>query len=345
MFFRTASSPHGHGLDDVGTIMRQVIYALLPGIALYVYFFGWGLLVNLTIAIAVALGSEALLLRLRQRPLVPYLNDGSAVVTAMLLALALPPLVPWWITALGAAFAIIFAKHLYGGLGFNPFNPAMAGYVVLLVSFPHAMNSWLPPDMLSTHHLGLLDTLFAIFTGHLPGGLSLDALTSATPLDTMKTQLKLDRTVSEIRASPLFGDFGGKGWEWLGNMFFLGGLWLIYRGVITWHIPASMLGALIAMALIFSIGNPDAHPSAAFHLFSGAAILGAFFIATDPVTASTTPRGRIIYGAGIGIFTYVIRTWGGYPDGVAFSVLLMNMAVPTIDYYTQPRVFGHARDR
>jgi electron transport complex protein RnfD len=106
-----------------------------------------------------------------------------------------------------------------------------------------------------------------------------------------------------------------------------------------------MLGALIAMALIFSIGNPDAHPSATFHLFSGAAILGAFFIATDPVTASTTPRGRIIYGAGIGIFTYVIRTWSGYPDGVAFSVLLMNMAVPTIDYYTQPRVFGHTRDR
>jgi electron transport complex protein RnfD len=160
----------------------------------------------------------------------------------------------------------------------------------------------------------------------------------------MKTQLALDRTVGEIRANPLFGDFGGKGWEWMGNLFFLGGVWLIYKRVIDWRIPAAMLGGLLAMAFLFSMGNPDGHPSPTFHLFSGAAILGAFFIATDPITASTTPRGRLIYAAGIGVLTYIIRTWGGYPDGVAFAVLLMNTAVPVIDYYTQPRVFGHPQN-
>jgi electron transport complex protein RnfD len=341
MNFRTASSPHGHAVASVSEIMRRVLYALVPGVVAYVFFFGWGIVINITIASAAALASEAAVLSLRQRPLQPSLGDASAVVTAVLLALALPPLAPWWLTTLGAAFAIVFAKHLYGGLGYNPFNPAMVGYVVLLISFPREMTAWLPPTLLSTHPLGFFETLSAIITGDLPPGLTLDAVTMATPLDVMKTQLALDHTVSEVRASPLFGDFAGKGWEWMGNLFFLGGLWLIYQRVITWHIPVAMLGSLFAMALVFALGDPDGHPSAMFHLFSGATILGAFFIATDPVTASTTPRGRLIYGAGIGLLTYIIRTWGGYPDGVAFAVLLMNSAVPLIDHYTQPRVFGH----
>jgi electron transport complex protein RnfD len=341
MRFGTGGSAHIHGPATVTSVMGQVLLALVPGIAAYVFYFGWGLPINIAIAATTALAAEAAVLRWRGRPLHSYLTDGSAVVTAVLLALALPPLSPWWLTALGALFAIVFGKHIYGGLGHNPFNPAMIGYVVLLVSFPREMTAWLPPEMLNSHPLDPLQTLAAILTGRLPQGLTLDSVTMATPLDTVKTQLGLARTVSEIRASALFGDFGGKGWEWLGNWFFLGGAWLVVRKVITWRVPAAMLGTLFAAAGVFFLMDPDTHPSPLFHLFSGAAMLGAFFIATDPVSGCSTPHGQLIFGAGVGALTYVIRTWGGYPDGVAFAVLLMNMAAPTIDRYTQPRVFGH----
>jgi electron transport complex protein RnfD len=322
--------------------MRQVLYALIPGTAAYVFFFGWGIVVNMVVAAAVALAAEALMLRLRHRPLRPFIGDYSAVVTAVLLALALPPFAPWWLTAVGTLFAIVVAKHLYGGLGYNPFNPAMVGYVVLLVAFPREMTVWPLAATVSGEYPGPLESLAIVFQGGaaVPGW---DTMTGATPLDQMKTQLGLNYSVTEIRTSPIFGDFGGAGWEWLGNGFLLGGLWLLYRRVSSWPIPVAMLGSLFLVSLVFTAVDPGSHPSPLFHLFSGGAILGAFFIATDPVSASTTARGRLIYGAGIGILTYVIRTWGGYPDGVAFAVLLMNMAVPLIDQYTQPRVFGHER--
>lgn len=327
---------------NVTQVMLQVIYAMLPGIAAYVWYFGWGVVVNIAFATVVALLSEAAMLALRKRPLKPFLTDGSAVVTAFLLALALPPLAPWWLTLIGVAFAIVVAKQLYGGLGYNPFNPAMIGYVVVLISFPREMTVWLAPESLSGHHLNLMESMSVIFTGQFPSGMAMDAISAATPLDAMKTQLGLHHAVGEIhRASPVFGELGGKGWEIINGLFLLGGVWLIYRRIITWHIPAAMLLTLALLAGVFYLINQDLYPSPLFHIFSGAALLGAFFIATDPVTASTTPRGRLIYGAGIGVFTYVIRTWGGYPDAVAFAVLLMNICAPIIDYYTQPRVFGH----
>lgn len=329
---------------DVGAVMRQVLYALIPGTLAYTWFFGAGVLINIALASTVVLLSEAAILRLRGKPVGLFLSDYSAVVTAVLLALALPPLAPWWMTTVGAAFAIVIAKHLYGGLGFNPFNPAMVGYVVLLISFPRDMTQWLTPQMLSAHTLSFPETLNVIFSGRLPDGITLDALTSATPLDSVKTQLGLSKTLSEILTTPQFGDFGGRGWEWIANWYALGGLWLLYRRVIAWQIPVGMLGALLGIALIFYVSDPDTHASPLFHLFSGAAMLGAFFIATDPVTASSTPRGRLIYGIGIGLLVYVIRSFGGYPDGVAFAVLLMNMAAPMIDYYTPPRVFGKTHE-
>lgn len=342
MRFETTSSPHVASARNVPRVMRQVLYALVPGTLAVIWYFGWGVLVNILLAGLLALGFEAAVLAARGRPLRPALTDGSAVLTAWLLALALPPLSPWWLTLVGVFFAIVVAKQLYGGLGYNPFNPAMVGYVVLLISFPREMTLWLPPEQLAQTRLTLGQTLTAIFAG-LPQGLSWDTLTMATPLDMVKTELGLERTISEIRQSPLFGDFSGKGWEWVANWWALGGLYLIYRRVIAWQIPVAMLLALAGMAAVFYLIDPDAHPSATFHIFSGGAMLGAFFIATDPVTASTTPLGRVIYGAGIGVLTYVIRSWGGYPDGVAFAVLLMNMAAPTIDYYTQPRVFGQGK--
>jgi electron transport complex protein RnfD len=343
MQFPTITSPHTPRPNSVDRVMLQVILALVPGAVAMTWYFGWGILINMALATATALAAEALVLRVRGQPVAPALSDLSAVVTALLFAVAVPPTLPWWLTVLGIAFAIIVVKQLYGGIGYNPFNPAMAGYVFLLVSYPVQMTSWLPPIMLNEHPLGFLDSLTLIFTGGLPAGLGIDAITAATPLDEMRTKLDLNQMIEEIRSSPLWGDFGGRGWEWVANWYFLGGLWLLYRRVITWHIPVAMLGALILIAGLFHVLDPQSHPFPAFHVFSGGAMLGAFFIATDPVTACTTKRGQLVYGAAIGLLVYVIRTWGGYPDAVAFSVLLMNMAAPTIDYYTQPRVFGQQK--
>ena len=338
----TPSSPHIHSGAQVSGMMLRVVLALVPAIIAYTWFFGWGLVINIILAVSTALASEALMLRLRRRPLYLFLTDGSAVLTALLLAFCLPPFSPWWITVLGTAFAMVFGKHLYGGLGYNPFNPAMVGYVMLLISFPLEMTQWVPPNIVNQLEIGFLDTLRIIFLGDFPYTLSMDALTMATPLDTVKTELGLNVTVSEIlRGNAIFGDFAGVGWEWVGNWVLLGGVWLIYKRIISWHIPLALMGSLFAIAFFFFMLDPDAYPSPMFHLFGGATLLAAFFIATDPVSASTTPLGRIVYGVGIGLLIYVIRTWGSYPDGVAFAVLLMNMAAPTIDYYTQPRVFGH----
>jgi len=325
---------------SVNAMMMQVIYALIPGIAAYVFFFGWGVVIHVVIALLTALGCEVAMLLLRRRPVMAFLGDGSAALTAVLLALCLPPLAPWWTVFVGTAFAIIFAKHLYGGLGYNPFNPAMIGYAMLLISFPVEMTGWLPPAQLADHVLQFTATVNTILTGRLPDGLTMDALTMATPLDIMKIQLGLNKTVSETLNNPLFSYLGGTGWEWINIWFLAGGLWLVYRNVITWHIPVALFTAIYVIAGIFYVIDADANPSPVFHIYSGATVLGAFFIATDPVTACTTSKGRLVYGAGIGVITYIIRTWGGYPDGIAFAVLLMNMAAPTIDYYTQPRVFG-----
>lgn len=343
------SSPHSARINRVDWVMLQVCLALVPGTLALVWYFGWGVLINMALATVFAVSAEALVLMLRGRPVLPAISDYSAVVTALLFALTVPPTLPWWLTLLGMLFAIVIVKQLYGGIGYNPFNPAMAGYVFLLISYPVAMTSWLPPDVpellqardLAT--LSFMDSARLIFTGTLPPSLTWDAITAATPLDEMRTLIDQGAVIDEIRQSPLWGDFGGRGWEWVGNWFLLGGLFLIWRRVITWHIPASFFAGLLIMAALFWFLDPQTHPNPAFHLFSGAAILGAFFIATDPVSACTTRLGQLIYGAAIGALVFVIRTWGGYPDAVAFAVLLLNIAAPMIDYYTQPRVFGQRR--
>jgi len=336
MEFKTYSSPHLPVSDSVSAMMQRVLIALLPGIVCVTWLFGWGILINILLASLAAVLAEAGVLALRRRSLAA-LRDGSALLTGVLLALALPPLAPWWIPVIGSLFAIVIAKQLYGGLGYNPFNPAMAGYVVLLISFPLELTLWSAPGA----QPGFADTLVHVFGGGLPAGQTLDSLTMATPMDGIKTRLGLSETLSEMRGSPLFGSFAGAGWEWINLWFLVGGLWLLQMRVIQWQIPVGMLAGLASIAFVFYAFNPDVYSTPVFHLFSGAAMLGAFFIATDPVSACTTPRGRLYFGLGIGLLTYIIRTWGGYPDGVAFAVLLMNMAAPTIDHYTRPRVFGH----
>lgn len=332
------SSPYVAPSESLKILMLRVIIGLLPGSAAYVWFFGPGLIVNIVLAIIFALAFEAAVLRLRRKPIMPHLSDFSAVVAAWLFALCLPMHSPWWMVALGIGFAMIAGKHLYGGLGFNPFNPAMVGYVVLLISFPREMTLWYLPVSLSAEPLGLADSIAYAF-----GSIDIrqwDGLTSATPLDQLKTALGQNIALSEIRQSPLFGQFGGLGWEWISLWWLVGGLWLLLTRTIRWHIPLALLAGVAALASLFYLIDPAGNASPLFHLLSGAVIIGAFFIATDPVTAATTDRGRIYYGLLIGLLIYVIRVWGGYPDGVAFAVLLANMCVPLIDYYTQPRVYG-----
>ncbi len=344
------SSPHTQDRMPVSRLMQWVLLATLPGALALFVFFGWGVLINLLLCAGFALAFEALILWLRDRPIKATLLDYSALVTAVLLGLSLPPLLPWWMTILGIGFAIVFAKHLFGGLGFNPFNPAMVGYVLLLISFPAQMTAWLPPQSLAANPASLWETLHFIFTGSGPAGetieqirAGLDGFTMATPLDHFKTNQGLGFRTEEILDSPVYGGLAGVGWQWVNLGFLAGGLLLAFKKIISWRISLAMLIGITVMAALLWGVDTDAFASPLLHLLSGATMLGAFFIATDPITAATTRKGRWIFGLGIGALTILIRTFGGYPDAVAFAVLLFNMAVPTIDYYTRPRVYGHQK--
>ncbi len=339
--FDTGGAPHFPPHSTVGGVMRQVLYALLPGIAASAWYFGPGVLVQILLAVAFAVSLEAMMLIVRGKPVGLFLSDYSAVVTAVLFAVCIPPLAPWWIALVGMIFAIVIAKHLYGGLGQNLFNPAMVGYVAVLVSFPQAMTAWIPPVELMVRDIGLLEVLHSIFTGQAPGGAEWDALTSATVLDLVRNGTAAGQTMDSIRELPAFGYLAGLGWEWTAGFYALGGLWLFWKRIITWHVPVAVLGAAFVFSTIGWLADPAYHPSPLLDLVSGALVIGAFFIATDPVSGCASNRGRLVFGAGVGILTLVIRRWGGYPDGVAFAVLLMNMAAPLVDRFTQPRIFGH----
>ena len=320
--------------------MRLVIYALIPGILLMIWFFGWGTLSNLLLVNIFALGLEAIMLKIRSRPVTAFLSDYSAVVTATLLALALPAFAPWWLLLVATFFAVVIAKHLYGGLGYNPFNPAMVGYTVVLISFPVEMVNWFAPVSNSLAHLGFMDSLHIVFSG--ASAIEWDAMTMATPIESIKTGLIMDKSIPDIQQQKSFGLIAGMGWEWISLAYLVGGLWLIYKKVISWHIPLTLLTTLTVISALFWVYDANHYTNPVFHLLAGGTMLGAFFIATDPITASTTALGKIVYAFGIAFFIYLIRVWGsGYPDGVAFSVLIMNISVPLIDYYTQPKVFGH----
>ncbi len=324
----------------VSQIMLRVLLALIPGIVLYVWHFGPAILVSITLASVTALATEALMLKLRNRPIAPFLQDNSALLTGWLLALSIPPLAPWWLIVVGTAFCIAISKHLYGGLGNNMFNPAMIGFAVLIVSFPAQMTHWLTPHGLHQIELSFADQLEYMFFGILPAGVTLDAITMATPLDTLKTHLHLDEPMKQILDMPIYGRLAGQGSEMVAWGFLAGGLYLIAARIISWHIPVAYLGSLFITAGIFHLTDPAHYVTPLFHWFSGAAMIGAFFILTDPVSSPTTNKGRLIFAAGAGVLTYLIRAFGGFPDGTAFATLLMNICVPLIVIYTQPKVFG-----
>ncbi len=224
----------------------------------------------------------------------------------------------------------------------------MAAYVLLLVSFPLPMTSWLPAAPVQHVTVGPLDAVCAIFTDFSCSGYSVsqlrqdaDGISMATPLDTLKTDLSQGYTTAESLKKPVFGWLSGEGWFWVNVAYLLGGLFLLQQKVIQWRIPVAVLGSLFGCSLLAWLISPDTNASPVFQLFSGATMLAAFFIATDPVSASTTEKGRLIFGALIGVLVFLIRSYGGYPDAFAFAVMLANMTVPLIDYYTQPRTYGH----
>lgn len=342
MKFGTQSRPLSERVNSVQRVMITVWIALIPGTVVATTLLGWGVLINVVLAVLTGLAAEALMLWIRRRPVKPAITDGSVVVLAWIFALCLPNLGPWWLPVFGAGFAVIVAKQLYGGLGFNLFNPAMVGYVVLLISFPEPMTRWGPAIDAGGGALNLMQSMAWSFTGILPAGVGYDGLSVATPLDHLREQIMAGAPIHTVTQSVLGGAGLEKSWNlWLAGSFLLGGLLLLWRGVIRWHIPVAMVVGVAAMSGFLWLLDSAAHASPLFHLITGATIFGAFFVATDPVTASTTPRGRLIFGFGIGVITVLIRSFGNYPDGVAFAVLLMNLCVPLIDYYTQPRVFGH----
>ena len=329
MQFQTSCSPFIPANNTVSQVMLQVLIALIPAVGVTFCLFGYAILLQLLIAGSAALFAEAACLWLRKRPIKVHLLDLSALITAALLALAIPTIAPWWIIVSGTLFAIIIAKQVYGGLGYNPFNPAMAGYVFLLISFPQQMTAWQTPYLF----LSLSDSIQLIFSGHL----AIDGISSATILDHTKTQLGLGHSISEIKSSALYGHIAGEGWELISLAYLLAGLWLLYRKIISWHIPvAVLLGLSIPVSISYLTDANLANP-AIFHIFAGASLCAAFFIATDPVSAASSSTGRLIYGFLIGLLIYIIRTWGGYPDAIAFAVLLANLAAPAIDYYTRPK--------
>jgi Na+-translocating ferredoxin:NAD+ oxidoreductase subunit D len=325
--------------NSVTVVMMKVLAALMPGVIAHVWFFGPGIVVSLLLCSAFAVGFEALFLLMRNQPLKPFLSDGSVLVTAWLLALAMPTLAPWWLYLTGIFFAVVIAKHLYGGLGQNLFNPAMIGYAALIVSFPVYMTQWAAPMGVAQTTPNLWEAFDLVFSGG--GAISPDAYTSATALDTWKTQVRQGLAAADILIQPMFGWAGGRGYEMVALMYLAGGLLLVSNCLITWHVPFAFLGGMTITAGALHLMDPAHHAAPLFHLLTGGAMLGAFFIATDPVTAASTPRGKLIYAGVAGFLVIIIRAFGGYPDGVAFAVLLMNVAVPFIDTYTQPRVFGH----
>ena len=336
------TSPHAHSGQSTARVMLQVAAATVPGVLALVLFFGPGVLINIALCIATALATEAAVMKLRGRPVGFYLKDYSALVTALLLGIALPPYCPWWIPVIGSVSAILLAKQLYGGMGYNPFNPAMVGYVVLLISFPVEMTRWVAPAELINGTPGLGETFSLIF-----GNMNVDGFTRATPLEIVRhNQSTILAQLYQMEPIFSLGTVAGLGWEMANFGFMLGGLFLLFRRLITWHGPVAMLATMAVLSVIFYDGGSSlSEGSPLLHLFSGATMLGAFFIVTDPVSGCTSNKGRLIFGAGVGLLVFVIRAWGAYPDAVAFAVLLMNFAAPFIDNYTLPRTYGHKAAR
>lgn len=340
------SAPFSHAPNSVTRAMTLVMWALAPATLFNFWLFGWPAILLFATTIAACVAVEAICLQVAGKDIGFFLRDGSAILTGWLLAMSLPPWAPWWTGLVGAIASIAITKQAYGGVGQNLFNPAMVARVVLLISFPVVMTTWVSPAPLFSQHA----PDFAQAVGITFGGQPLDAMTSATALGHVKTELTRGVSVPESSvglpglADSLMGMRSGSLGETSSVLILLGGLFLLLRRIISWHIPAALVAGVMAPALLAHAIDPARYAGPVFHLFSGATFLGAFFIATDYVTSPVSKPGKLIFGFGCGLLTWIIRTYAGYPEGMAFAVLLMNALTPIIDQYTRPRVFGRARD-
>ncbi len=303
--------------------MRQVIYALIPGALVGLYFFGLPALMVIVLCVVTCVASEALIQKLIGKTIT--ISDGSAALTGLLLAMNLPSGAPWWLVVLGSVIAMGLGKHVYGGLGNNPFNPALVARVFLLISFPVQMTTWAAPR--------------AFFFQQ-----GTDAVSSATPLGALKNAVfehgSLESAPGISLMDPFLGNVGGSLGEISALALIIGGIYLIARRIITWHIPVCFIGSVALFTGIFWLIDPTLYANPAFHMISGGLMIGAFFMATDMVTSPITNSGKIIFAVGCGLITVVIRLWGGYPEGVSFAILIMNAFVPLINKATRPGKFG-----
>ncbi|MCV6596974.1 MAG: RnfABCDGE type electron transport complex subunit D [Mangrovicoccus sp.] len=338
------SGPHTHSRFSVTETMFMVMICLSPATAMGFYLFGWPALFLFAVTLASALVFEALCLMLARKPVHTYLFDGSALLTAWILAMTLPPWAPWWVAVVGAFLAIVVGKHVYGGLGQNMFNPAMVARAALLIALPVEMTQWIMPvDLAITPGFG---EALAITFGTPP---AVDAYSGASALGYVTAELSAGRPLSEIMGNSFdvktlfFGNVSGSLGETSALLILAGGILLMAMRLITWHIPLSVLAGAATLSGALYLANPEAYPSPFWHLTSGAMMLTAFFIATDYVTSPASNLGRVIYGAAIGALIVIIRTFGSFPEGAAFAVLLLNGCVPLIDEYTRPRIFGRTR--
>lgn len=339
------AAPYAATPNSVSRVMIIVMVALTPATLFGFWLYGWPAIYLWMITVGAAAGGEAVCLQLRGRAVAPVLLDGSAVLTGWLLALSLPPWAPWWIGVFGGLFATVLGKQVFGGLGQNLFNPAMVARVALLISFPVHMTAWVAPlPIVAAAAPGPIAGLLITLKGMQP---AFDTVASASLLGFAKTELSrgVDLAQSLLHA-PVQGWYGSRAGSLGETATWLiagGGVAMIFLRTITWHIPLAMLLGIAVPAAILNAIDPARYMEASTHLLSGGAMLGAFFIATDYVTSPNTPRGQLVFGAGCGVLTYVIRTWAGYPEGVAFAVLLMNSLTPIIDSYIRPRIYGRNR--
>lgn len=303
-----SSSPHLRSNESVSTVMRDVLIALAPATLAAVYYFRMGAVVTILSGLLGAILTEYIIQKAMKKPIT--INDYSAAITGLLVAFNVPASAPWWLTFIGSVFAIAVVKQLFGGLGHNFMNPALAARAMLLASWPVQMTSWVKPGA--------------------------DAVATATPLAALKGPEAAVATKAGL--IDLFtGNVGGCVGETSAILLIIGGVYLIYRGVITYVIPAYYIGTVAILTFVFGGFDPQ---MVLYHVLAGGLIMGAFFMATDYASSPVTPKGQIIYAVGCGVLTSVIRLWGGYPEGVSYSILLMNVAAPLIDKYTSPKVFG-----
>ncbi len=321
--FTITPSPHIHQGDSVKKIMYSVVFALLPALIWSFFVFGLSAVVLTMVSVATCIISEYFLQKYLLKT-TPTITDGSALITGILLAMNVPSGLPIWMMALGALFSIGIAKMTFGGLGNNPFNPALIGRVFLLISFPVQMTTW-------------------------PIAGSIDGSTGATPLGLIKEGLKTGKSISELTnelpsySDLFFGNMGGSLGEISALLLLIGFGYMLFRKVVTWHIPIAVLGSIFIFTGILWLINPAVYINPIYHILTGGAMLGAIFMATDMVTSPMSRLGQLIFGAGIGIITVLIRVWGAYPEGISFAILIMNAFTPLINIYVKPKRFGGAK--